>query len=131
VASRSLWQPADEPRTSLSRVALLTLANRPDAWEQWAAQAGVPLDRRRPVARYDRFAMLAQAASAGAGAALIPDYLIDAELEDGRLVEISPCALVNDGAYYLVYPDDKLEKSAFRKFRDWLLAEVRRSDGDL
>ena len=115
---------------SLAQVPLLTLANRPDAWEQWAADAGVSLARRKPAARYEHFAMLAQAASAGAGAALLPDYLIEDELRDERLVAVSEHALASEGSYYLVYPEEKLEKSAFRKFRDWLLAETRTEGSD-
>ena len=114
----------------LAPVPLLTLANRPHAWEQWAAQAGVSLTRRKPAARYEHFTMLAQAASAGAGAALLPDYLIEDELRDGRLIAVSGHALASEGAYYLVYPEEKLEKSAFRKFRDWLLAEARTESRD-
>ncbi|MGX7953317.1 LysR substrate-binding domain-containing protein [Tsuneonella sp. HG249] len=121
VAGKSGNHPSPE---LVSQVPLLTLANRPDAWDQWAAQTGVTLARRKPAARYEHFAMLAQAASSGAGAALIPEYLIEEEVRDGRLIALSASALESDGAYYLVYPAEKLEKSAFRKFRAWLLAEA-------
>lgn len=118
------------PPEWLAQAPLLTLANRPQAWAQWAAQAGVSLAQRKPAARYEHFAMLAQAASAGAGAALLPDYLIEDELRDGRLVTLSEHTLASEGSYYLVFPEEKLEKSAFRKFRDWLLAEARMGAGE-
>lgn len=108
----------------LTGTPLLALVNRPDAWAQWASKAGVAIDGRKPPARYDHFAMLTQAAAAGAGAALIPDFLIDEELRDGRLVPLSPHTLASPGAYYLVYPEEKLEKAAFRKFRTWLIAQA-------
>ena len=110
---------------SLTQVPLLTLANRPHTWDQWAVQAEVSLASGKPAARYEHFAMLAQAASAGAGAALLPDYLIEDELRDGRLIVVSEHTLASEGAYFLVYPEEKLEESAFRKFRDWLLTEAR------
>lgn len=109
----------------LAQIPLLTLANRPHAWNHWAAQAGISLASGKPAARYEHFAMLAQAASAGAGAALLPVYLIEDELRDGRLIAVSEHTLASEGAYFLVYPEEKLEKSAFRKFRDWLLTEAR------
>lgn len=127
VASPAIAEGAT--RQSLEHMPLLTLANRPYAWEDWAAQAGVSLAPRKPTARYEHFAMLAQAVSAGAGAALIPDFLIEDELRDGRLVPVVEHSLISEGAYYLVYPEEKLEKSAFRKFRDWLLSEARQGGG--
>ena len=114
----------------LAQLPLLTLANRLHAWEQWAGETGVTLARRKPTAQYEHFAMLVQAVSAGAGAALLPDYLIEEELREGRLVALSEHALASEGAYYLVYPEEKLEKSAFRKFRDWLLVEARKQNPD-
>lgn len=114
----------------ISRVPLLTLTNRPDAWEQWLIGAGIALNEGKAQPRYEHFAMLAQAAAAGAGAALIPDYLIVDELGDGRLVAIAPGEATSDDAYYLVYPAEKLEKSAFRKFRRWLIEEANISRTD-
>jgi LysR family glycine cleavage system transcriptional activator len=111
--------------TLLTRTQLLVLAHRPDAWALWAEKADLMLERGKPVARYDHFAMLAQAAAAGAGVALIPDFLIEEELRDGRLIALSATTLESAGAYYLVYPEEKLEKAAFRKFRNWLLAEAQ------
>jgi LysR family transcriptional regulator, glycine cleavage system transcriptional activator len=110
---------------TVNRIPLLTLNNRPDAWQQWCRQAGIELAPGKRQARYEHFAMLAQAAAAGAGAALIPDYLIGEELEDGRLIAMSRTALMSEGAYYFVFPAEKLEKSAFRKFRRWLLDEAQ------
>lgn len=118
-------QGSDLTSQWLAQIPLLTLANRPHAWNHWAAQAGISLASGKPAARYEHFAMLAQAASAGAGAALLPVYLIEDELRDGRLIAVSEHTLASEGAYFLVYPEEKLEKSAFRKFRDWLLTEAR------
>jgi LysR family transcriptional regulator, glycine cleavage system transcriptional activator len=109
----------------LERVPLLTLVNRPEAWEHWASLHQVSLSRRRSASRYEHFAMLIQAAQAGAGAALIPDFLISEELADGSLVPLSPKPLISNGAYYLVYPDEKLATPAFRKFRAWLLRQAQ------
>lgn len=83
----------------LTRLPLLTLINRPAAWVEWSAQPGIELGDRKPHPRYAHFAMLAQAAAAGAGAALIPDYVIEDELHHGRLVAISPIQLDSAGAY--------------------------------
>ena len=40
--------------------------------------------------RYDQFNMISQAAVAGLGAAVLPEFLIEEELRTGRLVTIGP-----------------------------------------
>jgi LysR family glycine cleavage system transcriptional activator len=124
VAPRLVAMSDGDTEHLLSSVPRLTLVNRPGAWTEWATAAGSAFVDERPAARYEHFAMLIQATAAGAGAALIPEYLIADELASGKLVAVSPMPLVSDGAYYLVYPAEKLEKSAFRKFRNWLLNEA-------
>jgi len=109
----------------LGRVPLLALINRPEAWSNWAASIGPASIKVRLGARYEHFAMLIQATLAGAGAALIPDFLIAEELAAGSLVALSARPTITGGAYYLVYPNEKLEKSAFRKFRRWLLDQAQ------
>jgi DNA-binding transcriptional LysR family regulator len=69
--------------------------------------------------------MLAQAAAAGAGVALIPSFLIEPELASGALVCPFPIPSTGEEAYYLVYPPDRLSHSAFGLLRDWILDEAR------
>ena len=124
IAPSLLEKGAIDVSRALAKVPLLTLVNRPGAWARWGAQHGLALGGARPAARYDHFAMIIQATVAGSGAAILPDYLIANELAEGALVALSPDSLESEGAYYLVYPEEKLEKSAFRKFRRWILNEA-------
>jgi DNA-binding transcriptional LysR family regulator len=116
----------------LAALPLLQQSTRPYAWRQWFAAQGlsVPHDLGGP--RYELFSMLAQAASHGMGVALIPPFLIQRELAEGRLVPAHPAALhSSDKAYYLMIPERKAESAALRAFRDWLLAvagEYRESE---
>ncbi|WP_255453591.1 LysR substrate-binding domain-containing protein [Novosphingobium sp. Gsoil 351] len=106
------------------------MSNRLDAWDKCDLATGAAVLSRKPTATFEHFSMLAQATAAGAGAAIIPRYLIGDELADGRLVEIPGVRLKeSEGAYYLVYPTEKLEKAAFRKFRRWLLQEAAGESG--
>jgi LysR family glycine cleavage system transcriptional activator len=75
--------------------------------------------------RFEQFAMVAQAATASLGAALIPHFLIADELASGRLEILFPRSLVSGGAYYLVYPEHKAEAPLLRSFRDWILDRIR------
>jgi LysR family glycine cleavage system transcriptional activator len=101
---------------------LLGLASRPYAWNRWFAAAGQqPRPRLSRPAVFDQFMMMAQAAAAGAGAALAPRFLIEPEMAAGALARLSDVSLKTQEAYYLVYPSERLDRPAFRAFRDWLI----------
>jgi LysR family glycine cleavage system transcriptional activator len=71
--------------------------------------------------------MLGSAAIAGQGVALVTPALFDADLEEGRLVQVLPIVCThNDTNYYLVYRDGRQNVPKIKAFRDWVLAEVER-----
>ncbi len=103
---------------------LLVQALRPDAWTRWFAAERLEAPAATG-ARFEHFLMLAHAAAAGAGAALIPKYLIQPELENGALVIIIDRPLATDEAYYLVYPERERADPMLASFRTWIEAEAR------
>lgn len=108
----------------LLRVPLLVQSLRRDAWSRWFALAGVAYTPAHLPASFSHFLMLAQAAAAGAGAALLPSFLIQPELESGALVSPVNLPLESERAYYLVYPPSRLETAALRQLRAWMLDEA-------
>ncbi|RYY27107.1 MAG: transcriptional regulator GcvA [Sphingomonadales bacterium] len=104
---------------------LLVQSSRRDAWEQWLAVAGVADPAPAPTASFEHFMMLAQAAVAGSGIALIPKFMIGPELAEGKLVSPLPISIKSDHAYYLVYPVDRPVSAPLAHFREWLLAEAQ------
>jgi LysR family glycine cleavage system transcriptional activator len=119
VEAHSIGRPAD-----LLHAPLLTLASRRDAWRGWFSACGVSAEPVEQGPTFEHFLMLAQAAVAGTGAALIPLFLIEPELASGALLRPFPQPAPDAGAYYLVYPPDRLGSGALREFRDWLVAEA-------
>lgn len=109
----------------LRQQTLLEQSMRPNAWQEWFHKAGVPAAAIRPRQKFEHFMMLAQAAAAGAGIALLPRFLVEAELADGTL--LCPCdiALRSRQAYYVVYPHSRVANPSFAMFREWLLEEAR------
>jgi LysR family glycine cleavage system transcriptional activator len=108
----------------LGAVVLLQQSTRPTQWAEWFAQvgaAGVPA-LRGP--RFEQFAMIAQAAVSSLGAALLPSFLVEAEIEAGELVVLFPQALTSSDAYYLVYPESRAEAPLVGAFRDWIVAQA-------
>jgi DNA-binding transcriptional LysR family regulator len=123
---------ADHPVASPSDMLdwpLLLQASRRDAWTRWFAAAGADADRPHDGPVYEQFLMMAHAAAAGVGAALIPSFLIAPELAAGTLVSPLDIRLRSDEAYYLVRPAWRPMSTTLRDFRAWLLAEARRQAG--
>jgi LysR family transcriptional regulator, glycine cleavage system transcriptional activator len=115
-----LSKPAD-----LAEQTLLEQSTRPDAWREWFERAAVRVETTRPRPKFEHFMMLAQAAAAGAGVALVPRFLVEPELGEGSLVCPFEITLQGRHAYHLVYPYDRLRQPSFARFRDWLLDEAR------
>lgn len=113
---RGIERPED-----LARLPLLFQSFRQQAWKTWFDQRKIRMAEPPAGPSFEHFIMLAQAAAAGAGVALIPSFLIQPELTSGTLVAPFPLPLASDDAYYLVYPPERLDNPSFRKFRDWIL----------
>lgn len=112
----------------IMRLPLLHIQSRPDAWKDWFAAQGIEL--RQPVngATYDQFSTITQAAQHGLGVALMPDYLIQEDVATGRLVALHDRPTEAQGAYYLVWPQQKSLDPALKKFRDWLATQAEPED---
>jgi LysR family transcriptional regulator, glycine cleavage system transcriptional activator len=118
--------PVDSP-ADLLRLPLLSPHD--PWWARWLELAGVPTDglASRGAFRFDSQQIEANAAIAGQGVAILTPALWTDEIARGRLVQ--PFPLVGDEGrfYWLVYPASRRGSRKIRAFRDWLLAETRRS----
>ena len=110
----------------LVRVPLLRQATRPQGWAEWFEAQGLDPETARPGPRFEQFAMVAQAAVAGLGVAVVPRFLIEDELKSGQLVIPFDRPVESRQSYWLVYPTAQGERPALKSFRDWLLQAVGR-----
>ncbi|MEG0922242.1 MAG: LysR substrate-binding domain-containing protein [Comamonas sp.] len=111
----------------LAELPLLQQSTRPDGWRQWFEATGVDAPHALDGPRYELFSMLAVAAAAGMGVALIPPMLIEDELARGELVVACRQPLKGSRAYYWMTPDQKQwgdlsisPSSALGQFAAWL-----------
>lgn len=128
VAPRTLQDRQIAAPSDLLKIPLLVQSARRDAWERWFARYSPGTGAPAPSSQIAHFLMLAQAAAAGAGAALIPTFLIEPELRSGALLVPFDLALDDDRSYYLVYP---LERSNWRpliEFREWMLEQAAEAE---
>jgi LysR family transcriptional regulator, glycine cleavage system transcriptional activator len=116
--SLKLERPED-----VGRYTLLQHVTRPQAWQEWLRACGVQHLDSRAGPRFEQFHMVIQAAIAGVGLALLPQFLIQEELASGRLVVAVDRPVTSEYAYYLVYPVGKADIQSVAVFRDWLLGQ--------
>ncbi|MBF8724870.1 LysR family transcriptional regulator [Pseudomonas putida] len=108
----------------IAQLPLLQQSTRPYAWRQWFSSVGISVATDMTGPRLELFSMLAQAAMHAMGAALIPPFLIQRELGEGRLVVANRHVLRSDRAYYLMIPERRVESTTLDAFREWLVAQA-------
>ncbi|AQW66850.1 LysR family transcriptional regulator [Pseudomonas sp. xss_4] len=108
----------------IAQLPLLQQSTRPYAWRQWFSSVGISVATDMTGPRLELFSMLAQAAMHAMGVALIPPFLIQRELGEGRLVVANRHVLRSDRAYYLMIPERKVESTTLDAFREWLVAQA-------
>ncbi len=107
----------------LAELPLLQLSSRANAWENWFQSCGCAPPRAQGML-FEQLSIIAQAAVAGLGAALLPKFLIQSELDRGELVVITNLPLQDSAGYYLVTPLDKSDYAPVAALRAWLLKMV-------
>jgi LysR family transcriptional regulator, glycine cleavage system transcriptional activator len=109
----------------LRAVTLLVQALRPEAWAQWFGAQGLERDRNQTMLSFSLFSMVVEAAQDRLGVALVPELLVETELQSGRLVTLFEGAAVHTNSLYLAYPVEKGTYPPIQIFRKWLLAQCR------
>lgn len=114
-----LVKPAD-----LRGVTLIHQATRPSAWADWLEQAGQASENAFRGPTYDQFGMVAAAAAADVGVALLPKFLVEQQLEERKLILLFDTPLHTASAYYIVLPEGSPRKTV-RDFADWAAQRLR------
>ena len=116
----------DKPLNDINNLryyALLHDANY-ECWHDWLELAGIDDIEANRGTVIDDTNVLIQAAIDGQGIALGSTTFVEDLLESGRLVKPFDITLVNEFAYYVVYPEARLKNPAVRAFKEWLLELV-------
>lgn len=121
LAAKGLLAPA-----RIAGLPLLQQSTRPYMWRQWFESLGVSVAHDMSGPRMELFSMLSEAAADGLGVALVPPFLVEHDLAQGRLARLVDHEFRSDRSYYLIYPERKSENPGLATFRDWLDGESRR-----
>ncbi|MEP3296270.1 MAG: LysR substrate-binding domain-containing protein [Pseudoruegeria sp.] len=109
--------------SDLIGVPLLHMQTRPTVWNDLFNEADVSGDISMSGKYFDQFSMIIAGTRASLGAGLIPEYLIENELQSGELVRIGTSTVVTKNKYYFVTPEN-LNNDQITLFRKWMQATV-------
>lgn len=120
------WLNNQQPLSAqeIATLPLLHQSSRQDAWRKWFSACGMHNFNAMGGARYELFSMLVEAVRSKIGIALVPKFFVIDDIEAGTLAIANATSLLNQGAYYLVYPEDKEANLPLIKFQQWLLEEA-------
>jgi LysR family glycine cleavage system transcriptional activator len=93
-------------------------------WHLWFQSQGVENVPATRGPSFDDSSLLLKAALSGQGAGLLPAAMIEAELKEGRLMPLADTVLLDEFAYYLVYPAASHVQPKIAAFRSWILKET-------
>ncbi|MCY1315294.1 Glycine cleavage system transcriptional activator [compost metagenome] len=123
IAPALLAQHPIEAPEDMEGLQLLQLETRTRAWKIWfAAQGAEPVSVTGML--FDQFATMTQAAISELGVALLPDYLADVEIAEGRLSPLLKRSVRGPGSYWLAWPQARANYPPLDAFRSWLSREV-------
>ncbi|MFL6633422.1 MAG: LysR substrate-binding domain-containing protein [Massilia sp.] len=121
VASPKAFTELQKPSPDwASQQLLLTVATNQQAWAEWFSHHKLDHRLMRIGPSFELTAHLIQAVRAGIGIGLVPQVLIQEELERGELVSVDG-AFTSQRSYYLIYPAGNEDLPSLSAFRAWML----------
>ncbi|MGA2550242.1 MAG: LysR substrate-binding domain-containing protein [Burkholderiaceae bacterium] len=98
-------------------------------WKAWFEAAGVNAGPFRPVASFNDYGLMLQAAEQNLGLTITRELLATDALADGRLVRLSPVSIVSEDSqpYFFVFPELLRTWEPLLMVRKWLSEEARLS----
>ena len=108
----------------LINLPLLHLSSRTEAWNHWCLNNGLIYKKGQHGMLFEQFTIIAQAAVAGLGVALLPTFLIKSELDRNELRIALDRPLVSESGYFLVTPTNKSDYVPTMAFKQWLLKTI-------
>lgn len=113
-----------EAAAATTSLPLLQLYTAPDEADAWRRAAGLPDTAATATTRFDSYLLAIEAAIEGQGIAVVPSFLVESDLRNGRLVTPFEVSIPQPRRWYLVCRNGQQQLPQVRAFADWLHAEV-------
>lgn len=112
----------------LRNFTLIQHTTRPNLWSDWLRFAKSTGINGEVGPKFEYYSLVIEAAVAGIGIALLPDFLVRREIESGLLAVAFERPMLCQEAYYFVYPERYQNNPNVLRFGDWIAAECARKD---
>lgn len=109
--------------TDLAEMTWLSATMRPHDWQDWLDAAALPDLQPAHRFTFDHTHLALGAAADLLGVAMAPLYLVEQDLQSGRLVAPFIDIVCPEEGYYLVYEAARENTPAIRALKDWLTAQ--------
>ncbi|EPM65517.1 LysR family transcriptional regulator [Pseudomonas syringae pv. theae ICMP 3923] len=106
---------------TLAKHTLLQCVSRPDAWHEWFSQHGIEALNSYHGPRFDTFNMCIRAAQEGYGIALIPRFLVESDIADGKLLIPWNMPIPSAGSHFIAYAEHAQAAPKIKAFVRWIL----------
>jgi LysR family transcriptional regulator, glycine cleavage system transcriptional activator len=108
----------------LTKAVTLEVFTAPEDLRIWAAPLkGASFDMTS-VEKFDSYLLAIEAAVAGQGVLVVPEFMVHGDLEAGRLAEPLKARITPPGGWYLVIPNRKRNDRRVQRFKTWLQEEA-------
>lgn len=117
--------PANQAELAGHQCLIYSSRHRPQSWPIRDADADLIRTLGRSRLALDSGEALRDAALSGMGVAFLPDFLVAADLEAGRLQRVVPDLVFADVEVVTIYPTRRLLEPRVRRFIDLLVDELK------
>lgn len=100
----------------------LRMKSRPNDWKHWFESQNLKSIQNSGMI-FEQFSLVTQACMAGVGIALMPEFLIEPELQNGNLIKIGD-SVENKSAYYFGIPKFGAQNTVVLDFKNWIVEEA-------
>lgn len=101
---------------------LLLVGTRPQVWKNWFVAHGLAPSTMRVGPQFELTSHLIQAVGSGMGVGLLPDFLVQDEINAGTLEVAFDLPMRTCVGYYLIVRPDRSALPAVASFSDWLIS---------
>ena len=126
VCSPLLLEGAAFDPKDITDYVLLEHTCRPQVWMDWMKHVAIETPIKNTLG-FEHFFMLIEAAKKGLGFALIPDFLVENDIEQGNLVNPLGITYKTDFIYYLLYSRRNNNNKYIKVFSTWLQKNLLKS----
>jgi LysR family glycine cleavage system transcriptional activator len=114
-----------EPADLLARPLLSVTVQRSDPWHDYFGHYGLQMPDLGKSPRFLHMLMMREAAISGLGFAVVPLFLFEQDIREGRLVQALPHTCATRYGYHVLYRKGEDLNPVIKTFRKWLLARLR------